>query len=174
MKHDFARHLNPVFVETGSWLGDGISAALKAGFQEVHSIELSPKYYDKCCKRFKDCTNVYLHLGDSGKCLYNIIKGVDNNITFWLDGHYSGTDTAIGTENVPLRLELDAIKHHHINTHTIMIDDLRLLREHNPVWGYLDYNENDLITMIKAINKDYTISYESTKYDKRDVLVASI
>ena len=40
---NFKKYPNPVFVETGSLMGDGIQQALEAGFQKVISIELSEK-----------------------------------------------------------------------------------------------------------------------------------
>jgi hypothetical protein len=37
----FQRYLNPVLVETGTYLGEGIRHALAAGFASVRSVELS-------------------------------------------------------------------------------------------------------------------------------------
>jgi len=54
MKHDFRPFLNPVFIETGSYTGDGIQAALNSGFTKVISIELVPHYYNLCKKRFQN------------------------------------------------------------------------------------------------------------------------
>ena len=44
----FALYPNRIFVETGSFNGDGIQAAIEAGFETIHSIELSEHYYNHC------------------------------------------------------------------------------------------------------------------------------
>ena len=46
--------MNPVFVETGSHIGNGIQEAIDAGFTEVYSIELSGKFFNICKERFKN------------------------------------------------------------------------------------------------------------------------
>jgi len=50
----FAKYKNPYFVETGSFVGDGIALALSLGYQKVYSIELSEKYFDYSEQRFKN------------------------------------------------------------------------------------------------------------------------
>jgi hypothetical protein len=39
MKHNFAPFLNPVFIESGTYAGEGVLAAVKAGFPRIISIE---------------------------------------------------------------------------------------------------------------------------------------
>jgi hypothetical protein len=53
-----------VFIETGSELGRGIEAALKAGFEIVYSIELDPKFHEHCKEKFKDDFNLH-KVGDT-------------------------------------------------------------------------------------------------------------
>ena len=42
-----------IFIETGTAEGDGIECALKAGFEEIYSIELNPNLFEKCKKKLK-------------------------------------------------------------------------------------------------------------------------
>ena len=88
MKHNFKPYMNPVFIETGSYVGDGIKAALDAGFKQVISIELSVFYYEACKERFKDDPRVFLYFGDSLIILPEILNGISKRCTFWLDGHF--------------------------------------------------------------------------------------
>jgi len=118
------RYPNPVFIETGSHTGKGIEAALEAGFRLVISIELSNKWFEHCKEKFRGRAQI-LH-GDSGEVLAGMLpsRGSDP-ITFWLDGHYSGGDTARGTEESPLLREIDAIIKNLRKGDIILIDDMR-------------------------------------------------
>src|SRR5262249_16050226 len=42
---------------------------------------------------------------------------------FWLDGHYSGGDTAKGGRETPIMEEIQAILAHPVRDHIILIDD---------------------------------------------------
>lgn len=165
----FHKYPNPVFVETGSHTGDGIQLALDAGFSRVISIELSDKYYNYCRQRFANDSRVTIVQGDTAFILYDVIKEIDDRITFWLDGHHSCGDTALGAFWAPLMQELDAIKRHHRNDHTILIDDMRCWKEPNPVHGFY---EPDLIAKLKSIRNDYILTREDTPAAPQDILVA--
>ena len=54
-----------------------------------------------------------------------VLEPVFMTALFWLDGHYSGGETAKGDADSPLREELEAIGRHPIKTHVIPIDDVR-------------------------------------------------
>jgi len=41
----FEKYPNPVFIETGTYHGEGIQYALQAGFKNVRSVELSEPLY---------------------------------------------------------------------------------------------------------------------------------
>jgi hypothetical protein len=156
----FTRHLNPVLVETGSRVGDGIRQALEARFLRVFSIELDNGYYAQCCKRFVNDPRVKLFLGDSGLILGDVIAGINEPITFWLDAHLTEDNGARGEVDPPLRLELEAIAKHPIKTHTILIDDARGL------W------HPDYLNLLAKINPNYHVFYD-TGAVHWDVLVAS-
>ncbi len=166
----FNKHLNDIFIETGSFMGQGIQQALDAGFKNVISIELSDKYFSLCENRFSGNTNVKIVKGDSFKVLPEILETVDIQVTFWLDGHHSCGDTALGEHWAPLMQELDVIKSHKIKTHTIIIDDMRCWEHPNPVHGFF---KDDIFVKLHEINKDYKFSFEDGQFEN-DILVAHI
>lgn len=162
-------HSNRVFVESGSFLGDGIRCALLSNFKEIHSIELSPKYVFICKERFRDYANIFIHKGDSGKVLLDVIKNINEPITFWLDGHCSGEDTAYGESMTPILQELEQIKQHHIKNHTILIDDVRLFG----TWEFDHITKEQILAKLYEINPNYTITYENG-FVEGDILVAEV
>lgn len=165
----FEKFPNPYFVETGSYRGDGIQMAIETGFPCIYSIELSPLHYKHCKKRFASVPSVHLVLGDSSKHLKKILAKIDAPITFWLDGHYSSGNTAKGKTNCPLLEELAAIANHPIKTHTILIDDVRLLGTHE--FDFIELEK--IVEAILQINPDYIIGFEDG-YAPRDILTAYI
>jgi len=180
MKHDFKPYLNPVFIETGSYGGHGIKSAMDAGFKKVISIEVNDFFYQICKNRFKNYKKVvHLYFGDSIIVLPEVLKTINERCTFWLDGHYmSDPHTAGGAMPVPLMEELKAIAQHHIKNHTILIDDIRLLRNHEAEWKDLPYCICDVEEFIHTINPNYKITYvvgsDGVKNVKDDILVAQV
>ena len=174
MTRDFTEHLNPVFIETGSYVGWGIEAALAAGFKKIISIEVNNYFYQICKEKFKYYKNVNLYFGDSILALPEILEDVNERCTFWLDAHYmSDPHTAGGIIPVPLMVELKIIKRHPIKTHTILIDDIRLLRNHEAEWKDLPYGVSDVEAFIYSINPDYKITYAFGEVED-DILIAQI
>jgi hypothetical protein len=117
-----------IFVETGTYLGDGIER-VKNDFKFIHSIELHEKWYNHAKDRFKNDNNVFLHLGDSGEVLCNLINEFNEPTLFYLDAHFSGGDTAFGKEDekgIPLLRELKALGKRNYKD-IIIIDDMRLM-----------------------------------------------
>jgi hypothetical protein len=167
---NFRKYKNEVLVETGSFLGDGISQALEAGFNQVISIELSDKYFDLCISKFEKDSRVKIVKGDSYKILPEVIQNIDKRITFWLDGHHSCGDTALGDYWAPLIQELEVIKGHPIKDHTIMIDDMRCWELPNPVHGFF---KEDIFEKLREINSNYKFDYLDGS-EPKDILVAYI
>lgn len=171
MKHDFKPYCQPgvVFIETGSFEGDGIQAALNAGFDRVISIEVTDEYYQKCVERFKGNNQVELYKGDSVKILPNVLAKIDSKIVFWLDAHYSGGTT--GNEHqFPLRYELEIIKTHIEQTkkfHTILIDDIRLFKTE---WKQEKLEVKDILRFFRNINSGYK-AVLTNGYRKEDILI---
>ena len=177
MKHNFLPYTNnKIFIETGSYGGDGIMAAVNAGFRKIYSIELSEYYFNLVAERIEDrklLDRVELLCGDSVDVLPIILKDINEPCTFWLDAHWCDPNTATGKYPVPLIEELAIIGKHHIKTHTILIDDCRLIRNKNSEWKDFKYTLQDIQNFIYVINPDYRITYIKGLVED-DILVAQV
>lgn len=80
-------HQHKVFVETGTYCGGGVKAALEAGYEVVHSIELARALWLRAVANVGATEGVYLHLGDSADLLGPILSGLTQPCTVFLDGH---------------------------------------------------------------------------------------
>lgn len=157
-----------VFIETGTFWGDGVQFALDSGYTKVVSIELFDKYFHIGTQRFAYNPNVKIVHGDSGLILGEVIKDFNEPITFWLDGHFSGEGTAFGIKEMPLLEELAHIKSHSIKTHTILIDDVKCWKNHDT-----QLNFDSVINAITSINPNYSF-YTMDSSIKDDILVCKI
>ena len=113
---------NPVFIETGTYRGDGILTAIDCGFKEIYSIEITDYYYERSQDIFRLFDNVHLIKGDSAVELSKLLKTIHSPVTFWLDAHYSGQNT--GGDKSPLWDEIKAIKERGVPRDVILIDDM--------------------------------------------------
>lgn len=113
-----------VLVETGTFMGDMILSQLH-NFSLIYSIELSEKFWQDAKELFKKEPKVRLLQGDSGKKMHELVKELKDPAVFWLDGHYSGADTARGEKISPIYEELKAIFSSSL-PHCLLIDDARL------------------------------------------------
>ena len=173
MKHNFKPYLNEIFIETGTYGGDGVTAALRDGFKRIYSIELSDYYYHIAHNRFHQ-PNVTIFHGKSVDVLPGLLKRINCPCTFWLDGHYmSDPNTGDPNDPVPLWEELQIIARHKVKTHTILIDDMRLLRNKDAEWKDLKYCICDIEELIHSINPNYIITYDKG-YKPKDILIARI
>ncbi len=111
-----------VFVESGTYYGDTVEA-VKPWFERVYSIELSRDLYEGAKKRFRSDRNVHLICGDSGEHIGALVKDIHQPALFWLDGHYSGGETAKGESDTPIYKELEHILSAPDLGHVILIDD---------------------------------------------------
>lgn len=167
-----------VFVETGTDKGDTIYK-VSDHFNDklkIISLELSDVFFNICKKRFETKTNIFLHKANSKYDLYDIIKNVDCKITFWLDSHWSGTPN-VGCDDItvcPILYELEQIKQHDINTHTIMIDDIRLMNNSADKYIGFPVTLQQILTKIFEINPNYKIKYYDDFTSPNDILVAYI
>lgn len=118
------------FVETGTFLGHTTEAVARIGsrsrLEKAYTIELSRELYDNAVRRFAGNPVIECLHGDSTDLLPPLIAGLDAPAIFWLDGHYSGGMTALGSEVTPILREIEAVLASPIKDHVILIDDVRL------------------------------------------------
>jgi hypothetical protein len=117
-----------ILVETGTFRGDMVDA-MKEKFEAIYSIELSPRLCALARRRFHRHPHIRILSGDSGNMLPEILSGISAPCLFWLDGHYSGGDTAQGATETPVVGELRTILTHRFPEgaaqHVVLIDDAR-------------------------------------------------
>jgi hypothetical protein len=147
-----------VLVETGTHHGDMVEAT-KHVFDEIYSIELSFELFEKATARFQSDPHIHIIHGDSGEKLGPIVEPIvdriDRPALFWLDGHYSGGDTARGDKDTPIVEELHHILNAKEKRHVALIDDARCFGT-EPSYPSID----ELTAIILSERFDVSISVE--------------
>jgi hypothetical protein len=149
---------NKIFVESGTFLGNGLQCALHAGFEKCYTIEIHPHLYEKVQIRFASEINqnrVISYLGDSGKLLEKVIHELNDTATFWLDAHVSSQYGTKLAKNCPVLEELEMIKYHFIKNHTLLIDDLNCFGRPKHDKITLDQVKNKIL----EINSNYKFEF---------------
>ena len=165
-------YINNYFIETGTYQGDTVNAVNNSkNFKHIISMELSDVFYNNCKTRFINNDNIQIIKGNSRYDLSPCINSIKESITFWLDSHWSGVPN-VGCDpetRCPVLFELEQIKKHDINTHTIMVDDMRLMDgNHFPVF------QNEIVKKLLEINANYKLKYYDDYTSTNDILVAYI
>lgn len=152
---DFLRNfLSPCFIETGTYMGDGVKAAFDAGFERVVSIDIREEAIDytrKALGPLAEDPRLTLVCGDSRTVLPKVLDELDTEATFWLDAHF---DFGIGGPN-PVEEELAAISAHPIRTHRILLDDMA---EPQGEEGRDDRTRR-IVDLLQGINPHYRIGW---------------
>lgn len=111
-------------VETGTFRGEMVYAQ-RNHFKKIISIELSKELFEIAGRKFRNYPNVELLNGDSADVIKSVVEKLSEPAIFWLDGHYSGFETAKGELSTPIKKEINAILDSNLE-HIILIDDARL------------------------------------------------
>jgi hypothetical protein len=118
------------YIETGTYHGDGIQRVLDQ-YERIHSIELAEKYAVEAAEKFLHHTHVTVYHGNSKEVLPTLLETIPEPVTVFLDGHFSGGETAIGDELVdgvssaPLLTEIEIIMSRPYDD-IVIIDDTRM------------------------------------------------
>jgi hypothetical protein len=128
------------FIETGTYLG-GTAYRCARVFDRVYTIELDAELVRHARHNLAGCSNVDVIEGDATVELEKIFatKPVERAVIF-LDGHFSGGNTAKGDVEEPAILELQVLQRHRDRVSAIVIDDFRNFGEqpgHPPKWALL-------------------------------------
>lgn len=159
----FEKFLTPahMLIETGTDVGNGIRAAMKAGYRSIYSVELNQAQAKTQTEAFKDFDWVTIRQGDSPSVLKEILPLLHAPVTFWLDAHPD--------HDSPILQELYWMNRcGRCKKHNILIDDRRLMQGH-----WKSVKEEQVIAALKSINPSYVISYEDG-YCENDIIVATI
>lgn len=164
---------NSVFVETGSGQGEGIQAALDAGFKSIHSIESDIEFFWHVHKRFFGIDSVNLLCGNSGWWLPHLLYSLPRaqRITFWLDAHFSADEKRLKpfADPCPLLDELQAILLYRMGVDTILIDDMFYFNSGYKGWHSIE--STNIYAFLSRINPTYKIMFEDGAR-KGDILIA--
>lgn len=166
-----------IFVETGTFRGDGVNKALTLGYDEIYSIELDKKRYKPLAQKFEDDDEVTLIHGNSEKEFPKLMDKINKRCTIFLDAHYCGDDGEKADKWSPIREELNYLKTHPIKNHTIILGDwacqnnTHFDKKSGIETGYL--GQDNTIKKIKKINKNYKFALEYGSI-KDDILIAYI
>ena len=121
-------------------------------FEQIYTIELNYTLWKRAHDRFLKYPHVRVIQGDSGDVLPTILARTADRCLLWLDGHFSGGETARGRKDTPIVDELAAIRSHCRKDHIILIDDARLFEGPN------SYPPVDTVTlMLRSINPEYAV-----------------
>lgn len=113
-----------VFVESGTYHGDTTRWASEH-FEKVYTIEREENLYEQYSSQLEKIKGVSAHLGNSKEVLPMIVSEIHKQkALFWLDGHWSGGETAGEDEECPLLEELACLSNRMEDI--ILIDDARL------------------------------------------------
>lgn len=134
------------WIETGTLHGDTAQHLNELG-NNVVTIEASKSLFEKAETRFLSNPQITPVFGESNDVLarevMNLLERGVCEISFFLDGHYSGGNTFQGTKDTPIVKELEIIESflERIEIVTVFIDDIRLFSKFNTTHGdYPDLN----------------------------------
>lgn len=154
----------PIFVETGT--ADGYTTfQMEPFFDLLYTVEVKKEFYERVVNSYTG-SKIHFLLGDSAILLEFLCQKIDDNVVFFLDGHYSSCGTGRGIKDVPLYEEL-----HHINKHfkkngIIIIDDARLFgSKGGEDWSNI--NEEGLLKVLgNRVVKSYRLGTDMGPKDR--------
>ncbi len=114
-----------VFVEAGTFKGV-MSARCASVFQQVYTVELDKNLASRAGKYLARKQNVYVVQGDAIQVIPVLLQSDQiNNVLIFLDGHFSGGDTAKGDLVEPAVAAIKKITPYKNKIRAIIIDDFR-------------------------------------------------
>lgn len=131
------------WVETGTYLGETTKLLAEVG-KRVYSIEPEPTLHARAQKLFAGRDNVEIIHGLSEDVFPTLLPKIRGDVSFWLDGHFSGGATHKGPLDTPISQELVSIGANlaTMGRVAVMVDDIRLFTGETHSYGAyptLDY-----------------------------------
>jgi hypothetical protein len=117
---------NDIWVESGTYLGE-TTKLLSKNSKKVYSVEPQKVLFNYSTHRLRKNSNIVIINGVSEEIFPDLLSKLDGDISFWLDGHFSGDITFEGKTETPIMAELLAIEQNfsHFGNVSIFIDDVR-------------------------------------------------
>jgi len=166
LKDDYKKY--SVFIETGTHNGESIFT-MEPYFDLLHTIELSEKYFNNTRTKYQG-NKINFIFGDSSIVFESLLPTINQDIVFFLDGHWSSGDTARGNKDCPLIEEIQHINNLCKNKAIIIIDDYSLF-ERGPTLGlnedWTDINKQNIIDILSnRITEIYHLDSTCAKNDR--------
>lgn len=157
-----------VFLETGTWMGDGIETALGLGFDLVMSCDIDKEKVVNAEKRFAG-RNVKIFHESSQSFLKNHLSSIDQPCVIWLDAHIMPDSTGVqfskeqlemaknlNVDVCPLVDELKIIFEQSKHRNIILIDDYHCFGS----WEFKNLLPQTIIELILSKDSTYNFSVE--------------
>lgn len=156
-----------ILIETGTWLGDGISNALNCGYEKVYSCDIDTNMVKNAKDKFRD-KNVEIFNDNSVVSLEKILSNINERCLIYLDAHVMPTGRAnfefsehhldlskkYNSRVCPIIEELSVISKHKIKEHVLIIDDLHCFG----TWMFEGLTEQEVINYVfQNINQNYLV-----------------
>ena len=150
------------FVEGGTYMAETISA-MEPHFKELHTIEIAWHYYNLAKNKYKN-SKIQFHLGDTTKLLPTILQTLKGKPTvFFMDSHWSCSNTGKGDIEVPLLEELKIINKEYNENCVLIIDDYRLFNGNDKFVDWSEITEPNILACIDQ-EKILKIHIENDRY----------
>ena len=171
-----------IYIETGAYYGINLEEVVTE-YDVIYSIEIENKWVKYNEKKFKDKKNIKIIEGDSSSKLPELCKEIKDEVTFFLDAHYSGEGTGYKEKISPIIQELKSIFERKNSKDIVIIDDSRLFgkisiegSDDHPYYkkAELDWSHIPLESIQKVIPKKWMIinNYNnSLSFGKEDQLI---
>lgn len=149
-----------IWVESGTYMGE--TAKFLSNISKfVYTLEPSDKYFKLSKEVLSNTINVKIINKSSEEYFEQLLHDIDENsiVSFWLDGHWSGSDTFKGITDTPIQYELSTISKflNKFKETTVLVDDFRLFNKHLKQ-NELYPDKNFLINWAYENNLDWNIS----------------
>lgn len=138
-RRNFRKYPHFHFVESNTYLGEGIKEAIMCKFDKCTSFEKVLKLYENANKIFGD--RIVL-----GQMTESFVKKLNNDTLFWLDAINSEGKEGFND----LKNELEIIKST-LTSPTILINNFRIIEN----------LKKEVIDLLLSINQNYRIEYEN-------------
>jgi len=113
------------FIETGTYLGN-TAMRCSRDFDAVITMELDPELFRQAQRYLASRPNIHCLQGDALKLLPQVLERTDvREALVFLDGHFSGGNTAHGDLAEPACEEITVLAGHKEKINAVVIDDFR-------------------------------------------------
>jgi len=151
------------FVECGSAGGQGIQAAIEAGYEQIYSVDINPQCFKECQERFRKHNHVHLTHGDCGTWLADTLNTLNTPCVVYLDANgWSGE-----TES-PYHASIAALRRHGRRDHFVIVDDMnhdnssRAEMVRDLQRSLSEGSSQDIVRQLVSVNPDYYLYIEDS------------